>query len=236
MNVFNAPQDVLDWPVTVDITKVTIAPRNGVSFEFSKVLPENWKWPSNPLVPSDNFQYTVWPVITPESDPMTSGIVQMWQGRDGTGPFETPTFLTDFQKNWCYNAQWGPMAGYQPKAGDRIGFFVSAGNGRLTSGVTSVRERSNVVYLTLTSDGFGEWSFEQGVPAIPTDIPPAPIPVTPLPAPGSALNQAAIEAAILASEAKVLAAIADLRSHIDAGIRQIGDVYLPLLVKVFGAK
>jgi len=53
------------------------------------------------------------------------------------------------------------MAGYQPHAGEQMGFFVSAGNARGEGGVSSVRERSNVVIVSLPQgdNGFFPFSF-----------------------------------------------------------------------------
>ena len=56
--------------------------------------------------------------------------------------------------NWAYGGRWGPMASYNPQPGDQVGFFVTAGNARGDGGVTSVRERSNVVLVTLPDSGF----------------------------------------------------------------------------------
>jgi hypothetical protein len=47
------------------------------------------------------------------------------------------------------------MYGYQPQVGEQMGFFVSAGNARGTTTVTSVRERSNVVLVNLPANDTG---------------------------------------------------------------------------------
>jgi hypothetical protein len=54
------------------------------------------------------------------------------------------------------------MAGYQPHAGEQMGFFVSAGNARGFGGVSSVRERSNVVLVALPAGDNGSFSFSLG--------------------------------------------------------------------------
>ena len=88
----------------------------------------------------------------------TSGFIQMWRGRASTGA----PILSDFATNWAYDARWGPMAGYHPHAGELMGFFVSAGNARGEGGVSSVRERSNVVLVALPPGDQGSFSFSMG--------------------------------------------------------------------------
>ncbi len=61
--------------------------------------------------------------------------------------------------NWAYDARWGPMAHYQPHAGEQMGFFLSAGNARGESGVSSVKERTNVVLVSLPAGDSGVFSF-----------------------------------------------------------------------------
>jgi hypothetical protein len=85
----------------------------------------------------------------------TSGFIQMWRGRLSTGA----PILTDFATNWAYDTRWGPMNGYHPHVGELMGFFLSAGNARGVSGVSSVRERSNVVVVALPAGDTGSFSF-----------------------------------------------------------------------------
>ena len=51
--------------------------------------------------------------------------------------------------NWVYDPRWGPMQGHQPAVGEKVAFFVSAGNARGVpdDSQTLVRERSNVVVV-----------------------------------------------------------------------------------------
>jgi hypothetical protein len=142
--VSNAPADIADWPVTTIINRAEVNPEHGVTLTF----PAQATWPDvTPPGWTGALQYTVW-VVTPAGE-ATSGIVQMWRGRDGTGAFEHGSFVADFNTNWAYDDRWGALAAYHPHAGDIVGFFVSAGNARGESAVTSIRARSNVVAVTL---------------------------------------------------------------------------------------
>ena len=85
----------------------------------------------------------------------TSGFIQMWRDRASTGA----PILTDFARNWAYDARWGPMNHYQPHVGELMGFFVSAGDARNWGSVTSVRERSNVVAVNLPANDTGVFTF-----------------------------------------------------------------------------
>ncbi len=79
----------------------------------------------------------------------------MWRERPSTGA----PILTDFARNWVYDSRWGAMAHYQPQVGEQMGFFVSAGNARGVGTVTSVRERTNVVVVSLPAGDTGDFTF-----------------------------------------------------------------------------
>jgi hypothetical protein len=150
VSVYNSPGDIASWPATVRITSLTMRPGAGVSIGF------NSNWPDfTPPGWSGSIQYTVWAVVKVNGHWNTSGFIEMWRGRDSTGA----PILTDFARNWAYDARWGPMAGYQPQVGEQMGFFVSAGDARGFSGVTSVRERSNVVVVSLPAGDSGSFGF-----------------------------------------------------------------------------
>jgi hypothetical protein len=150
-SIYNAPADIAAWPVTATITRLEMSSA-GLAFQFSAqdswpdVIPAGWAGP---------LQYTVWAVVNVNGQWNTSGFIQMWRGRPSTGA----PILTDFAANWAYDARWGPMNGYHPHVGELMGFFLSAGNARGVSGVSSVRERSNVVVVALPAGDTGSFSF-----------------------------------------------------------------------------
>ena len=149
--VYNSPADIAGWAVTSKITSVSMG-GGGLSFEFTTkqswpdMTPPGWDGP---------LQYTVWAVVNINGRWYTSGFIQMWRGRASTGA----PILSDFARNWAYDARWGPMMGYQPRAGEQMGFFVSAGNARGVGDVSSVRERSNVVLISLPPGDNGYFPF-----------------------------------------------------------------------------
>jgi hypothetical protein len=152
--VYNSPADIASWPATTRITRLTMRPSGstspGVSIDFGN------NWPDyTPPGWSGSVQYTVWAVVKVNGHWYTSGFIEMWRGRDSTGA----PILSDFARNWAYDSRWGPMAGYQPQVGDQMGFFVTAGDARGFSGVTSVRERSNVVVVSLPPGDSGTFGF-----------------------------------------------------------------------------
>lgn len=159
VSTYVSPDDIAGWPITRHITSIAMQPSgradDGLTFRFDKPLPEEWKWRSNPNNPNDNYQYTVWAMARVDGRWSAAAFIQMWQGRVATGA----PMLTDFHKNWAYSSQWGPLNLYLPQVGDVMGFFVSAGNGRLQRGVTSVRERSNVVTVALPPGDTGVFTF-----------------------------------------------------------------------------
>jgi hypothetical protein len=154
VEVWNSPADIASWPVTAAITALTMRPGQnvGLAFQFSAqntwpdYTPPGWDGP---------LQYTVWAVVKVNGRWRTSGFIQMWRQRPSTGA----PILTDFARNWAYDGRWGPMAGYQPQVGEQMGFFLSAGNARGVGSVTSVRERTNVVVVSLPAGDTGDFAF-----------------------------------------------------------------------------
>jgi hypothetical protein len=166
--VFNSPSDIAAWPATAAISSVTIARGTGVTIHFSK----EGSWPA--YVPpgwQGGLTYTIWAVVNVNGRWNTSGFIEMWPGRAGTGAgIVSPASCgaTDFACNWAYDARWGPMNGYNPSAGEQMGFFVSAGDARGVGTVTSVRERSNVVLVTLPAGDSGSSAFALGSMPMPS--------------------------------------------------------------------
>jgi hypothetical protein len=152
--VYNSPGDIASWPIRSTITQLDMSSA-GLSFQFST---QN-SWPD--VVPpgfSGPLQYTVWAVVNINGQWNTSGFIQMWRGRVSTGA----PILTDFATNWAYDSRWGPMDGYHPHVGELMGFFLSAGDARGESGVSSVRERTQVVMVSLPAGDSGSFSFSAG--------------------------------------------------------------------------
>jgi FG-GAP-like repeat len=152
--VWNSPSDIASWPVTGAITQLSMRP--GQSAGLSFVFPQHNTWPNyTPPGWDGPIQYTVWAAVRINGQWHTSGIVQMWRERPSTGA----PILTDFAQNWVYDSRWGAMAHYQPQVGEQMGFFVSAGNARGVGTVTSVRERTNVVVVSLPAGDTGDFTF-----------------------------------------------------------------------------
>lgn len=172
---------VADWAQTVRITQLDMDPRGGIALTFDQPIPERWKWFSNPAEPSDNFQFTVWACV---QRTYCAGFVQMWAGRSMTDG-SLPAILSGYS-NWWGDVRhlWDNMSDYRPQPGDEVDFLVTAGNGRLVSGVTSVAERSNVVAIRLPAGDSGHFVFSPAAPVpSPTPAPPPVIVYVPPPAP-----------------------------------------------------
>ena len=153
--VYNSPRDVASWPITTRITRLEMVGCNGglaMTFDAQNTWPDytppGWDGP---------LQYTVWAVVNVNGQWTTAGYIQFWRGRENTGAPILP-LSCGFPVNWAYDGRWGPMNGYRPSVGEAMGFFVTAGDGRNTDGVTSLRERSNVVVVPLPPD-YGVWTW-----------------------------------------------------------------------------
>jgi hypothetical protein len=150
--VYNSPPDIASWPATYCISHLNMSSSAGLSFDSAALS----RWPDyQPPGWDGPLQYTVWAVVNIGGQWYTSGFVQMWRGRGSTGA----PILAEFSRNWAYDSRWGPMAGYQPHAGEQMGFFLSAGNARGVGTVTSARERTNVVVVSLPAGDNGSFSF-----------------------------------------------------------------------------
>jgi hypothetical protein len=232
VQIHHSPADVFSWPTSALITGLEMSPTGGLTFTFDRVLPDRWKWPSNPDVPSDNFQYTVWAVVKLTGGWHAAGFVQMWQGR-AMGAGSLPPILTQFV-NWWGDVRhlWDEMSDYIPRAGDQVGFFVTAGNARLRTDVTSVRERSNVVVVTLPAGDAGSFTFgsEQQPPAPPVSPPNPPPPALPD-------ETAALKALVLSlteQQVKLTSTVMSLLAQVDALAQQVAALrQLPAPAVVF---
>lgn len=216
ITVHGSPRDIADWPITVHVTRVTMDPRGGLVLTFDQALPERWKFRPDPVnAPGDNWQFTVWIVALVDGVPHGAGFVQMWQGRT-MGDRSLPPILGGYRDWWGDGRRlWGALSDYVPAAGDVVGLLVSAGNGRLVDGVSSVRERSNLITFPLPIGDAGDFHFTASTP--PT--PPAPPGPTIPPADTEALEAlAARVAAIEARAGQLAAALGQLEARVDAAI------------------
>lgn len=174
--------DVAQWAKTVRITSVRCTAAGGFEIGFDRTIPDTWKWPSAPPPSTDNFQFTVWIFLQLGGVWQGAGFVQMWQGR-AMGTRALPPLFADVDgvpgyRNWWGDPRrlWPTLVDHVPIAGEQIGILVTAGNARLTDGVTSVAERSNVVLFPVRAgdDGHVVYLEPPGDPPVdpPVDPPP----------------------------------------------------------------
>lgn len=183
--VHSSPGDVASWPITTQIERLTMRPGqdHGLSFGFSA----NQTWPD--YVPpgwDGPIQYTVWAGVQIAGRWHVAGFIQMWRTRPSTGA----PILAQW-RDWAYDEnRWGPMVHHRPQVGEKMLFFLSAGNARRGSAgpendVTSVRERSNVVLVALPPGDHGDFAFGPTTQGEGTTVP-SPSPVHPFTDPTAA--------------------------------------------------
>ncbi len=147
--VLNSPSDVATWAETARITALDLG-ADGVYIDFTR-RDGPGSWPDVPFItPGEDLQYTLWIVLYVDGRWYTSGCIQYWRGLDRNGG--PPS---GYAMNWYYDpGRWRPMTGHQPAVGERVGFFVTAGNARNVTDHSGSRvfERSNVVFVPFPSD------------------------------------------------------------------------------------
>jgi hypothetical protein len=157
IEVTGGSADVLNWPATVTITRVTLSPQE-VSFDAIGLI----RWPHvTPPGWDGGIQSTLWIVVKgPDGRWRSTGSIEFYAGRSGTG---SP--LSSGSKDWWYYA---PEIG-QPQPGDVVGLFLAAGDQRRKD-VRSVDERSNIVTFTVPPNDSGSFTFADA-PAPPVPQP-----------------------------------------------------------------
>jgi ABC-type cobalt transport system substrate-binding protein len=165
--IFVESVDVRQWAETTKITRINIQ-REGVKLDFSKKS----SWPEVTPAGWDNtIQYTLWLAQLIDNKWHAAGIIEFWKGLEfGGGDKDNPNWIKEIGKNWTYFAE--PL--HQPKEGELVGLFVTAGDQRRKD-YHVVEERSNIVFFLFPS-GIGRvFDFDEGSP-VPT---PSPVIVAP---------------------------------------------------------
>lgn len=162
--VVNSPPDVASWPITSKVDSMTETPESGPDPGFVMNFNARQRWPNyTPPGWDGPIQYTIWAGVKINGVWHISGFIQMWRERVATGApileYGPGCSVNNFACNWAYDGRWGAMMGYQPRAGEEMIFFATAGNARGVNTVTSVRERTNVVKIALPADDRGSWTF-----------------------------------------------------------------------------
>jgi hypothetical protein len=154
VTIYNSPTDIAAWPVTGSITALSILPGQGVLISSPKISLPNTSpppapgcWPQDQVSYPDavGLQYTVWVLLNVAGAWAGAGFIQCWIGRPGTG---SSPLGTEFANLWAYSNRWGPLNGQIVTPGTQMGFLASAGNARGYTGVSTVRERTEVVLLS----------------------------------------------------------------------------------------
>jgi hypothetical protein len=152
----NSPLNLASWPITSALRVVEIRP-SGVHVEFSKQDGPG-RWPDwTPPGWDGALQYSLGMVMNVNGQLYASAPIEFWYGLPASGG--PPS---QYATNWFYDpGRWAPMTYHQPAVGETIGFFVCAGDCRnRTDGSGSpVKERTNVVTVTMPNDGGARFVF-----------------------------------------------------------------------------
>ena len=207
-HVMRSAPDVALWPITTAITELTLGAAD-CNVEFS--MKEAWP---NVLIPGWNggsIAYTLWMVRIVGGEVYTGGGIEFWTGRrGGCGP------AANYIQNWYYDGSWGPLntAG-ELTPGERVGFFVTAGDARAKD-VRTVTARSAVVAVPWPGGTGGTFRFD--APAPPVTPPPVivPPPVQPPPVQPTPIQPPPVVTVPDPTAAPLLVQAVEILKHIDA--------------------
>ncbi len=150
--VHSSPADVARWPVTATIKSLAFR-SDGVAVDFTKKNGPN-RWPDvTPPGWSGPLQYTLWIAMNLGGVWHTCSPIEYWNTLVANGG--DVTINNQIAVNWTYYC--GPMA-RQPRPGEQVGFFVTAGDQRKKD-VHKVHERSNVVVIPFPASAGRTFTF-----------------------------------------------------------------------------
>lgn len=143
--------NVRGWPIKATLSSIGLSADGNMTIDFTKRNgPDAWPFVISPE--GGEIQYTLWiGCLIGGHWHFAGSILCISRGVDDnyvpTGPTLAPGHLP---KNWYYFAA-DPMATYQPKPGEQVAWFLTAGVQRRTD-IHTIEERTNVV-LTPFSEG-----------------------------------------------------------------------------------
>lgn len=187
---FHGPINPATYTPTIDLTGVEFSSKwsgaSGLRPIFSRPA-MNSRWPDVTVwTPAGYIQWTLWAGFQIDGQWQLGAFLEMWSDRHGvarewTGahPLErtTDNSTNNWQGNWAYDARrWGALAGYVPKADDRMALMMTAGSTRPgSSNHPTVPERSNILVVPLRLNGI-EAASEPVTPPPAPELIPAPQP------------------------------------------------------------
>ena len=157
VTILDSPDNFSKWPETATITRLTMGP-TGINPEFTKKDgPDRW-----PDILPPGFEgyiyYCLGLAFKIDEHWYASAPIEMWFGRpEGGGP------PSEYALNWFYNpVRWAPMTFHQPRVGETIGFFVTAGDTRGFNSNQKYQEKSNIVFVPQPDDRGAVYTFAPG--------------------------------------------------------------------------
>lgn len=214
----SSPSECLGWPADVKINSLAWRPeRNefkvgteigGLHFEFSPrrlwpdYTPPGW------TKGGEGLQYTVWAGFLINGKWHAAGFVQMWRTRYQTGA----PILQYFPIHWAYDQRWGELYKYQPKVGEEMILFLTAGNARSGSAeagpITDHNGRSNIIKVKVPANDYGDFNFTYSeTPNAPVPVPVPDVPVSVPNVPSGTLDNSTTE--------YILASLMEIRKSLD---------------------
>lgn len=141
VQIVGGSPDVRGWPITTSLAISSLEP-----FITPTFVDPGWPDVTPPGF-DGSIQYTVWAFAKINGQWIGSGFIEMWRGRANCGHNDAGNVRDQLRLNWWYYVP--EMRNYTPAPGNRIGFMVTSGDQRRGRGPDSVRQRSNVVVVSM---------------------------------------------------------------------------------------
>jgi hypothetical protein len=138
--------DVRDWAVTTRLDRFGLNPGN-MHIEFDK----QGTWPSVDIGGGTMQQATLWVLLNINNQWYATAAERLRPNQQNKP--EDQLFTKWIGTSWLYDSgRWGPMTGYIPKVGEKVGIMVTQGSER-SDGNWLVQERSDVLWIAWPKNG-----------------------------------------------------------------------------------
>jgi hypothetical protein len=143
--IIQASTDVRAWAVTTKIAVLGMNP-GLLHLQFDA----QQRWPSVDIGGGTLQQATLWVALFINGEWHVTAAERLRPNQVNRA--QDLAYSNWIGRRWLTDQRWGPMMGYTPKVGERVGFMVTQGSLRADSTWT-LAERSELCWISWPADG-----------------------------------------------------------------------------------